>query len=266
LSLDGHTATISDKTRRTWNNDGTFDEIIAILKAFNGYYRLSVITTVTNHNINDLPDIIDFLHAHDVKNCLMNQVRCTMQGARDIKPADGDMAKMFIKTLERSYELYKMTGRKIVVVNFAKIVLSIIAPTARKLMCDISPCGGGRCFFAVSSNGDIFPCSEFVGLQDFKGGNLFEDNIEQVLKSSAFNQVTTRKVEDIDPCNRCAIRHFCGSPCPAEAYTMNKSMSQPGAFCEFYEEQVRYAFRLIADKIENDFLWDNWDDDIMDMF
>ncbi|MCX6983207.1 MAG: hypothetical protein NT118_00460 [Lentisphaerae bacterium] len=31
-----------------------------------------------------------------------------------------------------------------------------------------------------------------------------------------------------------------------------------GAFCEFYEEQVRYAFRLIAYGQENDFLPDSW--------
>ena len=60
--------------------------------------------------------------------------------------------------------------------------------------------------------------------------------------------VTGRKVEDIEPCRRCAIRHFCGSPCPAEAHEMNGGMDQTGAFCEFYEEQVRYAFRLIADE------------------
>lgn len=39
-------------------------------------------------------------------------------------------------------------------------------------------------------------------------------------------------------CRDCAIRHFCG----------------------FYEEQARYAFRLIADGIADDYLWDNWDD------
>jgi uncharacterized protein len=36
-------------------------------------------------------------------------------------------------------------------------------------------------------------------------------------------------------------------------------MARTGAFCEFYEEQVRYAFRLIADGHENAFLWDGWD-------
>jgi uncharacterized protein len=36
-------------------------------------------------------------------------------------------------------------------------------------------------------------------------------------------------------------------------------MDKTGAFCEFYEEQVRYAFRLIADNKQDAFLWDGWD-------
>ena len=105
----------------------------------------------------------------------------------------------------------------------------------------------------------MFPCSEFIGLPDFKGGNIFTDDIGKVLASEAFGKVTGRKVEDIEPCRHCAIRHFCGSPCPAEAHEMNGSMGKIGAFCELYEEQVRYALRLIADGKEEAFLWDGWD-------
>ena len=150
--------------------------------------------------------------------------------------------------------------------NFANILLAIVAPAARRLMCDISPCGGGRCFFALAPSGDLFPCSEFIGLESFCGGNLFRDKIPQVLASEPFQMVSGRKVEDIDPCNRCAIRHFCGSPCPAEAHEMQGGMHRTGAFCEFYEEQVRYAFRLIADERVNDFLWDGWDRDLQSTF
>jgi uncharacterized protein len=35
-------------------------------------------------------------------------------------------------------------------------------------------------------------------------------------------------------------------------------MDQIGSFCEFYEEQVRHAFRIIADGREDEYLWDNW--------
>lgn len=165
-----------------------------------------------------------------------------------------------------SRQLYQETGRKLPVANFANILLAIVAPAARRLMCDISPCGGGRCFFALAPNGDMFPCSEFIGLKEFKGGNLFKNDVEDVLQTPAFRLVTERKVEDIDPCNRCAIRHFCGSPCPAEAHEMNGGMEQTGAFCEFYEEQVRYAFRLIADGKEEAYLWDAWDEELKHTF
>ncbi len=39
---------------------------------------------------------------------------------------------------------------------------------------------------------------------------------------------------------------------------MNGTLSSTGAFCELYGEQVRYAFRLIAEGKENAFLWDGW--------
>jgi uncharacterized protein len=190
---------------------------------------------------------------------MLNPVRCTRQGARDIKPIDADLSSYYLKALDRSYELYQKTGRKLVIANFANVLVSIVAPMARRLMCDISPCGGGRCFFAVGARGDLFPCSEFVGVPEFNGGNLFRDNISEVLETEAFKAVTGRKVENITPCSTCAVRHFCGSPCPAEAYEMNGGMNRPGAFCELYEEQVRYAMRLIADGKENTFLWDGWD-------
>ena len=36
-------------------------------------------------------------------------------------------------------------------------------------------------------------------------------------------------------------------------------MQRPGAFCELYEEQARYALRLIADEKEDAYLRDGWD-------
>lgn len=266
LSLDGHTANICDKTRLSWKGGSAFEYIVKAMKKLRGYDGYNVICTVTNKNMRHLTSIVEFLHAHEVPVCLLNIVRCTLPPARNVKPSDYMAVKYFIAALDRTYELYRQTGSKLVVANFANILVSIIAPTARRLMCDISPCGGGRCFFALAPNGDLFPCSEFIGLPQFKGGNLFEDDIDKVLESQPFRMVTGRKVEDIDPCNCCAIRHFCGSPCPAEAHEVNGGMEKTGSFCEFYEEQVRYAFRLIADDKQNAFLWDGWDRGTKKMF
>ena len=260
LSLDGPLASITDATRKTWGGKSVHDKVLAAMEKLRGYGSWSVITTCTTENLPHLPQIVDLFHAHEVPTCMLNTLRCTLPGARGVKPADADMAKALFAALDRTHELYKTTGRKLVVANFANILLAILAPTARRLMCDISPCGGGRAFFALAADGSLYPCSEFIGLPRFNGGNLFDENgIENALKSDAFRIVTARDVDTFAPCDDCAIRHFCGSPCPAEAHEMNGGMGKIGAFCEFYKAQVNYALRLIADGKADDYLWDGWD-------
>jgi len=261
ISLDGHDSRIADRTRKTWSGTGVFSTVSEVLKRLKGYPNYNVICTVTRENMEALSEIVDFFHDQEVPVCMLNPVRCTRQGARNLKPADEELVPHYLKALDRSYEHFERTGRKLLIANFANVLIGIVAPTARRLLCDISPCGGGRAFFAVAANGDLFPCSEFVGAPSFKGGNIFEGPLEQALKCEAFARCTGRKVEDIGGCATCAFRHYCGSPCPAEAHEMNGRMNCPGAFCELYEEQVRYALRLIADGKENAFLPDNWDAD-----
>ncbi|MDD5167984.1 MAG: peptide-modifying radical SAM enzyme CbpB [Syntrophales bacterium] len=266
ISLDAPDARIADRTRKNWDGHGIFKQVVSAMDRLKGYSGWSVICTVTSANLRHLTKLVDFFHDKEVPTCLMNILRCTLPPSRDLKPMDGEAARYFLAALDRTYELYEQTGRRLPIGNFANILLAIIAPAARRLMCDISPCGGGRCFFALAPNGDMFPCSEFIGLDHFQGGNLFRDEIGDVLETEPFRLVTGRKVENIEPCRRCAIRHFCGSPCPAEAHEMNGGMDKTGAFCEFYEEQVRYAFRVIADGKTDAYLWDGWDEGLKETF
>ena len=267
LSLDGPVAGITDATRRTWGGRSVHDKVLAAMEKLRGYDSWSVITTCTTENLPHLTQMVELFHAHEVPTCMLNTLRCTLPGARGVKPADGDMARALFTALDRTHALYRDTGRKLVVANFANILLAILAPTARRLMCDISPCGGGRAFFALAADGSLYPCSEFIGLPRFKGGNLFDERgIETALQSEAFRHVTARDVDRFAPCSDCAIRHFCGSPCPAEAHEMNGGMDRIGAFCDFYQAQVNYALRLIADGKADDYLWDGWDADTTTVF
>ena len=260
LSLDGPMAEITDATRTTWGGKSVHNKVLAAMNKLNGYESWSVITTCTTENLPHLTQMVELFHTLGVPTCMLNSLRCTLPGARGVKPADDAMAKSFFAALDRTHALYRETGRKLIVANFANVLIAILAPTARRLMCDISPCGGGRAFFALAADGNLYPCSEFIGLPRFNGGNLFDEGgVEAALRSDAFSSVIARDVDKFEPCNTCAIRHFCGSPCPAEAHEMNGSMDKTGAFCEFYEAQVNYALRLIADGKANDYLWDGWD-------
>ncbi|MGQ9512376.1 SPASM domain-containing protein [Thermodesulfitimonas sp.] len=117
-------------------------------------------------------------------------------------------------------------------------------------MCDISPCGGGRCFLTITASGDMIPCGEFIGLDGFSGGNIFATPISSAMHSGPFKEVGSRLVEKIDECKACDFRNICGAPCPAEFYSRS-NMYQPAVFCAFYKEVISYAFKLIAeDKVK----------------
>lgn len=266
LSLDAHLREINDQSRYTWGRQGVFGPVSRALELLAGYENFSVICTVSQTNVAHLPEIVDYFHQHQVPVALFNPVRCTQPGGRALKPADEVLAASFIAALDRTYELFQATGRRLVVANFANILLAIVAPTARRLMCDISPCGGGRCFFAVAATGDVFPCSEFIGLPEFRGGNLFQDDLEAILASEAFRRITGRKVEDFQPCARCAIRHYCGAPCPAEVYTTYGTLAHEAPYCGFYIAQVRYAFRILAEDRLAAYLWEGWDQGVTPSF
>lgn len=266
ISLDGPQAAVADITRRNWNGTGFFQQVVKVLERLSSYQAFNVITTVTRANVHTLPAMVDFYHEHEVGIVMFNPVRCTREGGMDMKPDNGVLAKSFCEALDRTFELYEKSGRKLIVANFANVLAGIVGPTGRRLMCDISPCGGGRCFVAVSAHGDVFPCSEFIGFPQFKGGNLYTDELPAILESRPFQEITNRKVEKIVPCANCAIRHFCGAPCPAEIHAVSRTIDAPSPYCEFYEEQVRYALRIIAQGREEAYLWDGWQEETEESF
>src|SRR4030067_2514342 len=162
--------------------------------------------------------MVEFLHSKTVSSVLLNPVRWTQKSARKLKPDQKEFADALIRAVETAMELTKKSGRQIVVGNFANVILAIISPTARRMMCDISPCGGGRTFLTVTASGDMVPCGEFIGLKEFAGGDLFKTSIEKEMDSKPFKSIRARIVEKINECNIYDFRNICGAPCPAELH------------------------------------------------
>lgn len=247
ISLDSPDSRTHSYLRRAPGGERAFERTVRAIEAFDGYAGLNVVTTITRHNVHDLARLIDFLHERKVPVALMNPVRTTQPYARSFQPDCDTLLNRFTEAVLHALELSERSGRTILIGDFSNLVLGIIAPEGRRLMCDITPCGGGRCFLAVTAGGEMIPCGEFQGLEGFSGGNIFRDGIEDAIDSAPFQQVRNRIVERIEECKNCAIRHICGAPCPAEAQGLTGQMLQPSPYCEFYKGIIKLAFRLIAE-------------------
>ncbi len=233
ISLDSPYESTNDFLR----GKGQFKAANKAIEYMSNYGRLNVITTINRYNYEHLEDMIEFL-AGRIGLVLMNPVRGTSKGGRDIRAEPVKAAKSFIKACKKAIDLTK-SGTKIVIGDFANIILGIIAPTSRVLQCDISPCGAGRRFFAIATDG-IYPCGEFIGLKEFRVSAERLDSI-----ASEFEPVRNRVVEKIEECNTCPYRHICGAPCPAEVYAENGTMYAKSPYCEFYKKVIEFAIETI---------------------
>lgn len=232
LSLDAPNREMNDFLR----GKGSFDAVCSAMEYMHGYEGLSIITTINRFNEALLPDMVDFF-AGKVETVLMNPVRGTSEGGRKLRPANP--AENFLKDVERTMEL-TAAGERIVIADYANILLGILAPSARVLQCDISPCGAGRRFISITPDG-VYPCGEFIGMAEFRS------HLDNALGLKAFEDVTGRKVEDIEECRDCAFRHLCGAPCPAEVYAEKGRLNEKSPYCEFYREVILHAFRTIRE-------------------
>lgn len=250
ISLDASTAAVNNRSRVSVSGGGNFKKAVQALDWFKGYEGLNVIATVSKYNVSRLSELVKFLHKKKVPCVLLNPVRLTQRRSWGLKPDDMVYAKSLMKAVETAMELTQKTGRQIVIGNFANMILAIISPTARRMMCDISPCGGGRTFLTVTADGDMVPCGEFISMKEFSGGNIFKTSIAAAMNSKPFKEIRSRVVEKIDECDTCDFRHICGSPCPAEMHARG-NMYNKAAFCDFYKETIKHAFKMIAeDKVK----------------
>ncbi len=244
ISLDSLDSKVNDHTRRS-KSGSNYEKALKAIEWFDGYEGLNVITTVTRFNVKGLSDLVYFLHKKKVVCVLLNPVRATRASTVKLRPEIEDLTKYFKKAVDKAISLSKSSGRRIIIGNFSNIMLAIVAPQSRRLMCDISPCGAGRCFLAITAGGDIVPCGEFIALRDFRAGNIFDTSIKQALNSEQFKRVRARKVENIEECDVCNYRNICGAPCAAEVYSLSKDENKMSPYCDFYKEMIPYAFKLI---------------------
>lgn len=84
----------------------------------------------------------------------------------------------------------------------------------------LTGCGAGTEYLAVSPEGDLYPCHQFVGLSDYLIGNVDEGVKNQNIREQ-FAAVTVLKKEH---CAACAAKYYCGGGCAANAVNFSGSL------------------------------------------
>jgi uncharacterized protein len=87
----------------------------------------------------------------------------------------------------------------------------------------LTGCGAGNEYVAVSPEGDIYPCHQFVGEREYVMGNVATGALDQTMQQ-AFQGCT---VLAKPACNACWSKYYCSGGCAANAYKYNGDIYRP---------------------------------------
>lgn len=108
----------------------------------------------------------------------------------------------------------------------------------------MSGCGAGQHYLAVSPEGDIYPCHQFVGTASFLMGNLADDSWTL---QPADGFVSANAALGKVACQSCFARYHCGGGCHANHWLLNHDLLQPDQLsCELIRKRLECALYLAA--------------------
>lgn len=105
----------------------------------------------------------------------------------------------------------------------------------------ISGCGAGHEYVAITPSGDIYPCHQFVGNDEFKMGNVFESDLNKAIEK----QFKQGNIYFKPSCMECWARFYCSGGCQANNYNFNKDILIPYKLgCEMQKKRIECAIAL----------------------
>ncbi len=111
----------------------------------------------------------------------------------------------------------------------------------------LSGCGSGTEYLAVTPWGDLYPCHQFVGEEEYKVGDVWSG----VTRTDLVDEFKAVSVYTKEKCRDCFARYFCSGGCAANSWHFNGTVN--GTYdlgCEMERKRVECALMLKAVEAE----------------
>lgn len=106
-------------------------------------------------------------------------------------------------------------------------------------------CGCGNEYVAISPNGDIYPCHQFVGIDEWKMGNLNEETFDYKIK----DYFASAHIYTKEECKKCWAKFYCSGGCNANNYIYAGDVHNAYKMsCEIEKKRLECAIYMKAAK------------------
>lgn len=239
LSLDGRQE-VNDKMRPFRNGKGSYELIVpkfqnlADSRNQTNYY---VRGTFTRDNLDFSQDVIHFADL-GFKQMSIEPVVGADDDFYSIREEDlpkimEEYDKLAVEYIKREKE-----GRGF---NFFHFMIDLEqGPCVAKRL---SGCGSGTEYLAVTPWGDLYPCHQFVGQEEFLLGNVFDG----ITKPDICDEFKLCNVYAKEKCNNCFAKFYCSGGCAANSYKFHGSITDAYDIgCEMQRKRVECAIMIKA--------------------
>lgn len=108
----------------------------------------------------------------------------------------------------------------------------------------LAGCGSGSEYVAIVPNGDIYPCHQFVGMEEFKMGSVHEEGLQRKDLQKVFQDINVYSKED---CINCWAKFYCSGGCAANSYLYGGDLNATYEIgCELQRKRVECAMYIQA--------------------
>ncbi len=107
----------------------------------------------------------------------------------------------------------------------------------------LSGCGSGTEYLAVTPWGDLYPCHQFVGKEEFLMGNVDEG----ITRTDIRDEFKTCNVYAKEQCRNCFAKFYCSGGCAANSYNFKGRINDVYDLgCELQRKRIECAIMIKA--------------------
>ncbi len=239
MSLDGRKE-VNDHMRPSRNQKGSYDIIVPKFQKFaksRGTKDYYIRGTFTHYNLDFSKDV---LHYADLGFTQTSMEPVVADPKEDYAIRQEDIPKILDEydKLAVEYIKRKKEGRGF---NFFHFNIDLTqGPCVAKRL---AGCGSGTEYLAVTPWGDLYPCHQFVGHEEYLMGNVDTG----VVRTDIRDEFKLCNVYAKPKCKDCFARFYCSGGCAANAYNEHKSITATyEAGCEMQKKRIECAIMIKA--------------------